>query len=171
MLMYYETSFDNTTSAPTPAIIENDEFAQFVSGQRTEVSDEVRGNIKQIMVNSKAKTDLFFAAYAQKGMSRLARVMTFLDKVDGELFTQDWRLKALTTEDLLSLYKEVSADKSRSSKELIDIVERFDGEAGYNKVLRGKEIESTSTTSKLSKTSRAKVTAFYKSKIISPEKK
>jgi len=160
-------NYDSAYVEPTetlPSIIENEEFTNFIVGQSSGVSEDTHACIKQITQHADDKMNLFFTAYAQKNMSRMARVMTFLDKADNELFNNEWRLKALDNATLVDLIDNLTRDKARSLKELMDISLKFGSSAqSYKKI---EQSDNTRVAAEdLPEESRNKLLSFYKQKV------
>lgn len=103
-----------------PAVIDDTEFAQFIAGKREDITPASKRKLRAALKSSDMRVSLFLAAYAQRNMGRLARLMRALDTVDREVL-QEWRLKTMDNSELLSLYSELSMDRTRSVKELLDI--------------------------------------------------
>lgn len=77
----------------------------------------------QALTEHDARSKIFLAAYGQKSIKRLARVMETLDVIDDTLF-EPWRLRSMATDSLIDLMSELHAEKSRSVKELVQIQEQ-----------------------------------------------
>jgi hypothetical protein len=151
-------------SSKIPAVLENQEFAQFLTGQRNEISQETAQRIKDAMQSQNAKINLFFAAYAQKGMSRLARLMQVLDTVDTELF-QAWRVNIMSNAELMDLLGELNTDRHATVKELIEISNKFDGEKPSKNLMNDSDKEQKEINS-LTPSSKKKIIDFLKKRVV-----
>ncbi len=154
-----------------PTVIDDQEFATFTSGQKSEISDEARKRIKKAMSDAGPKMNMFLMAYAQKGMSRLARVMRVLDSVDKELF-QEYRLKFMPTGELLDLFGELNTEQHRSVKEIMDISTKFKEDSNFGSmraldsaVPLDQEDEERAAIRQLSRKSKKNIIDFFKNKI------
>lgn len=145
--------------------LSNQEFTSFMSGQTAVMTEVGSAQVKQTFKSQDGKTKLFLAAFAQKGMMRLARLMNALDGVDAELL-QPWRVKSMDSEDLISLFKELNNEKTRSLKEVSQIQGlNIDGEAEFEKLVPSKKVEH----SDLPAESKARVAKFVRDRLISKD--
>jgi len=152
---------DKSTEVLDLSVIADNEFSDFISGKSGHISNEVRGKIKQALMDGGIKIDMFLTAYAQKGASRLAKVMEFLDHVDKELF-QKWRIKTMDNGQLINLLGELDGEKHRSVKEFIDISNKFQ-EQDLNSKLNS--VLSKTKAIDLPKESRDRLVKFFKERI------
>lgn len=152
---------------PVAVTVMESEFANYVSGQRDDVPEDVKKKLRSAMKKAGAKTAIFLLAYAQKNMGRLARIMGALDNVDRELL-QDWRYKTMDSEMLIDLMAELSVEKHRTAQEVIAVSSRF-GKAGedYGAEIFGDEEEKIQPElRRMSRGSRRKVVDFFNRRVV-----
>ena len=152
-------AYSDSDEQCSTTIVSNEDISQAIIGS-TSVSAETRKKVKHAMKDMDAKMNVFFMAYAQKGVHRLSRLMTAIDSVDNELL-QDWRLSGMDNSELLELFSELSEEKHRSAKELLALSSKMGG--------RQADIDTIfpdSDAPKMSEMSKRKITKFYNSKII-----
>lgn len=154
------------------SVIDDSEFAHFIAGKQGDLSATAKKRLRTTLRSADARVSLFLAAYAQKNMDRLARLMRSFDSVDKEII-QEWRLKTMDTGELLDLYTALSADRSRSVRELLDISGgKPTGSRGDPTAFLGDdEDDAAAQPSSLSKSSREKVTAFYDRVVVKKKEK
>lgn len=156
----YDVSVD---PEPTSlSVVDDHEFSEFVAGQTEQLSPSMKKKVKLAMKDSSAKLNIFFMAIAQKNAHRLARVMGALDNVDKELL-QNWRIKTMNTEELLDLFSELNVEKHRTTKGLLEMANKFEGNLpSMNQFLDDdQEIEIR----EMPKASKKRVVDFFKQKI------
>lgn len=156
----YEVSVD-----PEPAslsVIDDHEFSQFVAGQTEQLSPAMKKKVKLAMKDASAKLNIFFMAIAQKNAHRLARVMGALDNVDKELL-QGWRIKTMNTEELLELFSELNVERHRTTKGLLEMSNKFEGNLPSMSHFLDDEIEES--VRELPRASKKRVVDFFKQKI------
>jgi hypothetical protein len=147
--------------------IEDNEFFQLLSGQKSDISETVKVRIRKALSNSGSKINLFLAAYAQKGMNRIVQVMEMADNVQREL-NVPWRVHAMTTGGLSDFLDELNTERHRTVQELMGISEKFKeggGEGDLRDVLGAapEKVEGESTI--LSRRQKKNIVSFYKRKI------
>jgi hypothetical protein len=136
----------------------NEEFAQFMAGQRSEMSPETTEYIRKALHKGDAKLKLFLAAYTQKSITRVAKLMLALDHVEPELLAP-WRVKSMSSKELIDLFSELNDEKSRMVKEVASINNlNINGEQEFDSATMAKRIA-------LSPESKGKVLKFFHERI------
>ena len=153
--------------ALTPEVTVKDELTKFLTGENESLSKEAETSLRQTLGVHDAKAKLFMAAYGQKSIRRLARIMEAIDRVDDELLVP-WRLKTMDSEDLISLMAELSSQQSKTMKEVLTIHDMA--------IDATKELETitktgdSSVVKELSAQSRGKVLRFMDEHVIEERK-
>lgn len=154
---HYGSSTAVLAKAAMPNIVvDNDEFASFVSGSK-ELTPALQTQLNKALTQSDARLKIFLSAYMQKGMGRLVSIMQGLDKTEESLM-QEWRIKCADTDTLIDLFAELNDEKHATVKELLEITTKFGTTVGEDQV-REQPAED------LTAESRKRVIRFFKDKV------
>jgi hypothetical protein len=162
----YQT-FETPVEDASEAVIANEEFSQFILGQKETVSDATKKQVARAFSRSGDKLKLFFGAYRQKNMGRLAKLMQVLGSVEDNLF-QDFRINTMSNEDLIDLFGELGAEKSRVLKEIVDMSTTLQLD-DPQRVLEPEAVVEDDGTKELSKSSKKNIISFFKQKVVGAE--
>ena len=146
-------------------VIDDQEFTDFLTGRQT-LSEKAREKIKLAMNSTDAKIKIYLAAYAHKGMDRLANLLRVLSSVESEMF-QDWRIKTMDSNTLSSFLDSLYTEKSRSIKEISDISGKLEHglDAATRELDRQQNKENAEEEATLSRQGKKNVVSFFKNKI------
>ena len=94
-----------------------DEVSKFLSGECLELSAQGEADLRATLSIHDARAKIFMAAYGQKSIRRLARLMEAIECVDNEVMAP-WRIKSLDSKDLIALMAELNNEQARAVKDI-----------------------------------------------------
>lgn len=148
------------SQTPEPA---STDVSKFLTGECIDLTPAGEQDLRQTLQLQDARAKLFMAAYGQKSIRRLARLMEAIDCVDQEVMAP-WRIKALDSRDLISLMAELNSEQARVLKDVTSI---HNMNIDVNKALqKAAPLQVDSVVSSLSPQAKGRVLKFMDEKVL-----